>query len=71
MAVDTALIRGLTSRRTNPKTYPGSVVEPGPVTKLVTTTSSRESVSARRAPPATPGMIRGKVTRRNVCHGPA
>lgn len=71
MAVDTALISGLTSRLTSPKTYTGSVVEPGPVTKLVTTTSSSESVSARSAPPATPGMISGRVTRRNVCQGVA
>ena len=70
MAVDTALISGLTSRLTSPKTYTGSVVEPGPVTKLVTTTSSSESVSARSAPGDT-RHDQGSVTRRNVCQGVA
>jgi hypothetical protein len=47
------------------------VVEPGPDTKLVTTTSSREIVSASSAPPATPGMISGSVIRRKVWPQPA
>ncbi len=71
MSVDTALISGVIDFRMSPKTYTGSVVAPAPCTKLVMTTSSSDSVRARRAPPRTPGSISGNVTLLNVFHLPA
>ncbi len=68
ITVETALMSGVTPRRTRPNTNTGKVVEPGPDTKLVITTSSSDSVSASSAPPSTPGMISGSVTRRNAFH---
>ena len=47
----------------------GSVVAPGPVTKLAITRSSSESAKASIQPEATAGQISGKVTVRNVRSG--
>ena len=68
MALDRALTSGVTPIRIMEKTRTGRVVDPGPETKKVMTKSSMDSVKARRAPPRIPGMIKGKVIRRKVCH---
>src|SRR5882724_10794822 len=47
----------------------GSVVAPGPVTKLAITRSSSESAKASIQPDATAGQINGSVTVSNVRNG--
>src|SRR3954447_7484941 len=47
----------------------GSVVAPGPVTKLAITRSSRESAKASIQPEATAGQISGSVIASNVRQG--
>src|SRR5947209_11146358 len=47
----------------------GSVVAPGPVTKLAITRSSSESAKASIQPEATAGKISGKVIEKNVRSG--
>ena len=67
----TALISGLTPRRTAEKTSIGNVVEPGPDTKLASTRSSRDSAKDIIPPAANDGAIIGMVIRKNTFHGRA
>ena len=63
MSVLMALISGVTEVLSSPNTNTGSVVEPTPERKKVTTKSSRESVKASSPPEITPGKIKGNVIR--------
>src|SRR5450830_450152 len=67
----TALISGLTPRRTAENTSIGKVVEPGPETKLASTRSSRDSAKDIIPPAANDGAIIGMVIRKNTFHGRA
>jgi putrescine transport system permease protein len=49
----------------------GSVLEPGPVTKLVITRSSQDSVKASSQPAAMAGTMIGIVIRKNTFAGRA
>ncbi len=62
---------GLTPRRTFEKTSCGSVVEPGPETKLVMTISSHDRMKASIQPEAMAGAISGSVITKNTFHGRA
>jgi len=57
--------------RTREKTSIGSVVAPGPETKLAMTRSSKESVNASSQPDITAGMIIGRVMIKNTFSGVA
>src|SRR5471032_2635587 len=67
----TALISGLTPRRTAENTSIGNVVEPGPDTKLASTRSSSDSANDIMAPAASDGAIIGMVIRKDTFHGRA
>ncbi len=69
--VASALMSGLTPRRTFENTTIGSVLEPGPATKLAITRSSRESVKASSQPDSSAGKMIGSVTRKNTFAGRA
>ena len=56
-----ALIFGLIPNRTLEKTFIGSVVDPGPETKLAMTMSSRERVKARSHAASKAGVMIGMV----------
>ena len=58
-----ALISGETPKRTDDSTLIGKVVEPGPLTNWLTTTSSNDNASDRNQAAATAGAMFGKVTR--------
>ncbi len=62
---------GLTPSRTFEKITTGSVLEPGPVTKLVITRSSQESVKASSQPARIAGRMIGSVIRKNTLAGRA
>jgi len=64
--VASALIFGLTPRRTDENTFIGKVVEDGPDTKLAITRSSSDKVKASSQPDISAGAMIGKVTRRNA-----
>ena len=65
----TALISGLTPRRTAENTSIGNVVEPGPDTKLASTRSSSDRAKDIMAPAASEGAIIGMVIRKNTFQG--
>ena len=69
--VASALILGLTPRRTLEKTTIGKVVAFGPETKLVMTKSSTDSVNPSSQPAAMAGAIDGRVIRKNTLKGVA
>ena len=66
MMVASALISGLTPSRTLEKITIGSVVEPGPETKLAITRSSSDSVNASSQPETSAGAMIGRVIRKNT-----
>ena len=66
MIVASALILGFSPKRTEEKTLIGSVVEPGPVTKLEITTSSSDSVNASSQPATSAGAMIGRVIWKNT-----
>ena len=69
MIVDSALISGLTPRRTAEKILIGRVVADGPEVKDAITKSSNDSVNAKSQPEMTAGAMMGNVTRRNASNG--
>jgi putrescine transport system permease protein len=71
MMVASALISGLTPRRTLEKMSIGNVVEPGPDTKLVITRSSHDSVKASSHPEMIAGRMIGSVMTKNTFAGRA
>ena len=66
-----ALISGLTPSRTFEKITIGSVLEPGPDTKLAITRSSSEMVKASSQPETSAGAMIGKVITRKILAGRA
>src|SRR6202011_2684800 len=60
-SVASALICGLTPRRTLEKITMGSVVEDGPEVKLAITRSSSERVKASSQPASSAGAMSGRV----------
>ena len=62
---------GLTPRRTLEKITIGSVLEPGPATKLVMTRSSSDSVNASSQPESSAGKMIGSVMRKKTLCGRA
>ena len=70
MIVASALMSGLTPRRTFEKITIGSVLEPGPETKLVITRSSSDSVKASSQPEISAGAMIGSVMTKNTLAGP-
>ncbi|KUQ61854.1 spermidine/putrescine ABC transporter permease, partial [Enterobacter kobei] len=66
-----AVISGLTPMRTLEKTSIGSVVAPGPETKLAITRSSSDRVNASSQPEITAGMIIGRVMMKKTFSGVA
>ena len=69
MTVASALISGVTPSRTLEKISIGSVVDPGPETKLAMTTSSSDSVKDSSQPEIMAGAIVGTVTSKNTRSG--
>ena len=69
MIVASALMSGLTPSRTFEKITIGSVLEPGPETKLVITRSSSESVNASSQPETSAGAMIGSVITKNTLTG--
>src|SRR5690606_29242448 len=69
MMVDSALISGLTPRRTEEKIFIGSVVDEGPAAKEAITRSSSDRVKARSQPEMTAGAMIGRVTERKASKG--
>ena len=67
--VESALISGVTPRRTALKILMGRVVELGPDVKDAITRSSSDSVNASNQPEMTAGMMIGKVTLQNASKG--
>ncbi len=66
-----AFIFGLTPRRTLENTFMGSVVAPGPATKLDMTRSSKDRVNANSQAEAIAGAIIGIVIVVNTLNGGA
>ena len=66
-----ALIFGLIPNRTLEKTFIGSVVDPGPETKLAMTMSSRERVKARSHAASKAGVMIGMVITKKTFSGEA
>ena len=64
--VASALISGVTPRRTLEKTTIGRVELPGPLTKLAMTRSSKLSVKARSHAAITAGAITGRVIEKKI-----
>ena len=62
---------GLTPSRTLEKITIGSVLEPGPATKLVITRSSSDSVNASSQPEISAGAMIGSVITKNTLAGRA
>ena len=60
--VESAFISGVTQNFTIEKIFSGRVTLPGPATKKLIITSSRDSVKAKSPPAITPGIIIGSVT---------
>ena len=67
--VASALMSGVTPSLTFDQISSGRVVLPGPVVKLVITTSSREMVKASSQPERMAGLMIGKVMSRITCQG--
>src|SRR4249919_1543169 len=66
-SVASALIFGLSPRRTDENTFIGKVVDEGPLAKLATTRSSIDSVKASSQPETSAGMMIGNVIWKNTC----
>ena len=67
--VASALMSGVTPSLTLLQIRIGRVVAPGPVVKLVITTSSSERVKASSQPERIAGAMIGRVTVRSTFHG--
>ena len=67
--VASALIFGETPIRTEENTTIGSVVAPGPETKLAITRSSSDRVNASSQPDTSAGVITGRVMTKKVFRG--
>ena len=64
-----ALILGLIPNRAAEKTFMGSVVDPGPATKLVITKSSIDSEKDNNQPEISAGAIMGNTITKNTLNG--
>ena len=71
ITVASALMDGFTPRRTFEKMSCGSVVDPGPETKLVMTRSSHDKVKASSQPERMAGKMMGRVMTKNTFAGRA
>ena len=69
MSVASALMSGDTPSFTFEKMYIGSVLLPGPETKLAMTRSSSDSVNASNQPATIAGAINGNVTSNTTRNG--